>query len=174
MVPEIEGSNPSPGAKNKHFRRAAYFVWYNIAMNRDFVENIAPNDYKIRGSYSLAKKMDLGDYCLIFVSGVQAPKDENHRVTTDNIEEQTTLVFEDIAKILSQANATLDDVVKAVIYITDMNDFDKISKIRSEYFSNSMPVSTLVEVNRMTRDGAKIEIEVTAIVKKKVLKAVFE
>jgi enamine deaminase RidA (YjgF/YER057c/UK114 family) len=47
-----------------------------------------------------------------------------------------------------------------------MNDFDKISSIRGEYFKNAMPVSTLIEANRMTREGAKIEIEVTAIVKK--------
>jgi enamine deaminase RidA (YjgF/YER057c/UK114 family) len=47
-----------------------------------------------------------------------------------------------------------------------MNDFDKVSKIRGEYFKNSKPVSTLVEVNRMTRTGAKIEIEVTAILEK--------
>jgi enamine deaminase RidA (YjgF/YER057c/UK114 family) len=47
-----------------------------------------------------------------------------------------------------------------------MQDFDKISPIRAEYFKNSMPVSSLIEANRMTREGAKIEIEVTAIVKK--------
>jgi 2-iminobutanoate/2-iminopropanoate deaminase len=85
---------------------------------------------------------------------------------TDDVEEQTKLVFEDISKILGQAGASLDDVVKAVIYITDMQDFDKISPIRAEYFKNSMPVSSLIEANRMTREGAKIEIEVTAIVKK--------
>lgn len=134
--------------------------------NEDFIENIAPEDYKTRGSYSPAKKIDLGSFYQIYVSGVQAPKDDNHRVVTDDVEEQTTLVFEDISKILAQAGATLDNVVKAVIYITDMNDFDKISKIRGEYFKNSKPVSTLVQVNRMTRHGAKIEIEVTAIVKK--------
>ena len=61
------------------------------------------------------------------------------------------------------AGANLDDVVKAVIYLTDMKDFDVVARIRNEYFKNSMPVSTMVEVNRMTRDGAKIEIEVTAI-----------
>lgn len=133
---------------------------------KDFIKNIAPEDYKTRGSYSPAKKVDLGAYYQIYVSGVQAPKDDNHKVVTDDVEEQTKLVFEDISQILSQADATLDDVVKAVIYITDMNDFDKISKIRGEYFKNSMPVSTLVEVSRMTRDGAKIEIEVTAIIKK--------
>jgi 2-iminobutanoate/2-iminopropanoate deaminase len=135
-------------------------------MTKEFIENIAPDDYKTRGSYSPAKKIDMGNFYLVYVSGVQAPKDDNHRVITDDIEEQTDLVFKDISKILAQADATLDDVVKAVIYITDMNDFDKISAIRGEAFKNSMPVSTLVQVDRMTRDGAKIEIEVTAIVKK--------
>jgi 2-iminobutanoate/2-iminopropanoate deaminase len=135
-------------------------------MNKDFIENIVPGDYKTRGSYTPAKKIDMGAFYLIFVSGIQAPQDDNHKVITDDIEEQTKFVFEDIIKVLGQANATLDDVVKAVIYITDMDEFDKISKIRADYFKNSMPVSTLIEANGMTREGAKIEIEVTAIVKK--------
>lgn len=135
-------------------------------MSKDFIKDILPEDYKTRGSYTPAKKIDMGSYYFIFVSGVQAPKDDHHKVVTDDVEEQTKLVLEDIVKILGQADASIDDVVKAVIYITDMNDFDKISAIRGEYFKNAMPVSTLVEVNRMTRDGAKIEIEVTAMVKK--------
>jgi len=135
-------------------------------MDKDFIKDIVPGDYKTRGSYTPAKKVDLGAFYFIFVSGVQAPQDDNHRVVADDIEEQTKLVFEDIIKILKQADASIDDVVKAVIYITDMNDFDKISAIRAEYFKNAMPVSTLVETNRFTRDGAKIEIEVTAVIKK--------
>ncbi|PIR85268.1 hypothetical protein COU15_01605 [Candidatus Kaiserbacteria bacterium CG10_big_fil_rev_8_21_14_0_10_45_20] len=135
-------------------------------MSKDYIKDIAPDDYKKRGVYTPAKKIDMGNFYQIYVSGVQAPKDDSHKVVTDDIEEQTKLVFEDIKKILEQAGATLDDVIKAVIYITDMNDFDKISKIRGEYFKNSMPVSTLVEVNGMTRVGAKIEIEVTALVGK--------
>lgn len=136
-------------------------------MANDFITNIFPADYKTRGSYTPAKKIDLGSFYLIFVSGIQAPKeDDSHRVITDDVEEQTKLVFEDIIAILNQAGASIDDVVKAVIYITDMNDFDKISAIRAEYFKNAMPVSTLIEANRMTRDGAKIEVEVTAVVKK--------
>jgi len=135
-------------------------------MANDFIENIVPGDYATRGSYTPAKKIDYGNFYQLFVSGVQAPKDDSHRVVTDDIEEQTKLVFEDITKILALAGATLDDVVKAVFYITDMKDFDKISAIRGEYFKNSQPVSTLVEVNGMTREGAKIEIEVTAIINK--------
>ena len=135
-------------------------------MDKKYIKNIVPDNYKTRGSYTPAKKIDMGNFYQIYVSGIQAPKDDNHNVVTNDVEEQTRLVFEDIKKILGQAGATLDDVIKAVIYITDMNDFDKISKIRGEYFKNSMPVSTLVEVNGMTRAGAKIEIEVTAIVEK--------
>ncbi len=135
-------------------------------MSKDFIKDIVPEDYKTRGSYTPAKKIDLGDYYLIFVSGIQPPQDDNHRVVTDNVEEQTKLVFEDIIKLLKQADATIDDVVKAVIYITDMKDFSKISAIRADYFKDAMPVSTLIEANSMTRDGAKIEIEVTAFLKK--------
>lgn len=135
-------------------------------MNKKHIENIDLEGYKRRGSYTPAKKVDMGSFYQIYVSGVQAPKNDNHEVVTDDVEEQTRLVFEDIKKILKQAGATIDDVIKAVIYITDMNDFDKISKVRGDYFKNAMPVSTLVEVSRMTRSGAKIEIEVTAIVEK--------
>lgn len=130
------------------------------------IENIVLEDYKTRGSYTPAKKIDMGNYYMIYVSGVQAPKNENHEVVTEDVAEQTRLVFEDIEKILNCAGANLDNVVKAVIYLTDMNDFDIVSSIRGEYFKKSMPVSTLVEVNGMTRKGAKIEIEVTAILEK--------
>jgi Putative translation initiation inhibitor, yjgF family len=131
------------------------------------IENVVPSEYKIKGVYTPAKKIDLGNCYLIFVSGVQAPKkDDSHKVVTDDIAEQTKLVFEDINNILKQANASLDDVVKAVIYLTDMKDFDIVSPIRAEYFKNSMPVSTMVEINKLARDGAKIEIEVTALIEK--------
>lgn len=103
-------------------------------MNKSYIQNIAPADYQIKGIYTLAKKIDMGNFYQIYVSGVQAPKDDTGRVVTDDIGEQTKLVFESIEKILKQAGATLDDVVKAVIYVTDMNEFKKVSKIRGEYF----------------------------------------
>ena len=48
----------------------------------------------------------------------------------------------------------------------DINDFSVVSPIRAKYFKNSMPVSTMVGVNGFVRAGSKIEIEVTAIIKK--------
>ena len=130
------------------------------------IENINLENYKTRGGYSPAKKIDMGDFYLIFVSGFQAPKNENNEIVTTDIAEQTRLVFNEIERTLEKAGASLDNVVKAVIYLTDMNDFSVVSPIRDEYFKNSLPVSTMVEVNAMTRKGAKIEIEVTAILEK--------
>ena len=68
--------------------------------------------------------------------------------------------------ILKQAGASLDDVVKAVIYLKDINDVEIVSPIRAKYFKNSMPVSMMVGVNGFVISGSKIEIEVTAIIKK--------
>ncbi len=117
-------------------------------------------------TYTQAKKIDIGNCYLIFVSGIQPPVNENKIVTTDDIAEQTKMVFEEIQKSLDFAGASMGDIVKAVIYLTNMTDFDIVSKIRAEYFQNSKPVSTLIEVNKFTRCGAKIEIEVTAILPK--------
>jgi len=131
------------------------------------IENIHPEDWQeTRGIYSPAKKIDLGNVYLIFVSGQQVDKNEKNEVITDDIEEQTERVFQAIKKTLKAANASIDDVVKAQIFLTDMHDFPKVSAVRDRWFAKSRPVSTLVEVNAMTRKGAKVEIEVTAIVKK--------
>jgi len=131
------------------------------------IENIYPEGWQeTRGTYSPAKKIDLGNVYLIYVSGQQVGKNENNEATTDDIEEQTELVFQALEKTLKAANASIDDVVKAQIFFTDMNDLSKVSAIRDRWFAKSKPVSTLVEVGAMTRKGAKIEIEVTAIIKK--------
>ena len=130
------------------------------------IENIKPDGYVMKGVYTPAKKIDLGDSYLIFVSGVQAPKGEFNEVATEDVAEQTKLIFEEINDILKQAGASLDDVVKAVIYLKDINDFEVVSPIRAEYFKNSMPVSTMVEVGGFVRKGSKIEIEITAIINK--------
>lgn len=131
------------------------------------IETIYPEDWQgTRGIYSPAKKIDLGNIYLIYVSGQQVKKNENNEVITNDVEEQTELVFQAIEKTLRAANASMDDVVKAQIFLTDISDFPKISTIRDKWFAKNKPVSTLLEVSAMTRKGAKIEIEVTAVVKK--------
>ncbi|MFA7302739.1 MAG: RidA family protein [Candidatus Paceibacterota bacterium] len=139
----------------------------NSAIPGDTIENIYPDDWQeTRGVYSPAKKIDLGSVYLIFVSGQQVGKNADNEAATDDIAEQTELVFQALEKTLAAADASLDDVVKAQIFLTDMADFRKVSIIRDKWFAKSKPVSTLVEVKAMTRKGAKVEIEVTAVIKK--------
>ena len=131
------------------------------------IENICPEIWqKTRGIYSPAKKIDLGNAYLIYVSGQQVGKNENNEAVTDDIEEQTEIVFQALEITLKEAGASIDDVVKAQIFLTDIDDLSKVSAIRDKWFAISKPVSTLVEVSAMTRKGAKVEIEVTAVIKK--------
>ena len=140
---------------------------YNKFMEVIMIENIGPKGWQqTRGVYTPAKKIDLGSCYLLFISGQQARKNENNEAFSDDIALQTESVFESLNSILLAANASMKDVVKAQIFLTDMNDFAVVSKIRDKWFAESKPVSTLVEVNGMTRRGAKVEIELTAIIKK--------
>lgn len=131
-----------------------------------FKENVMPKDAaEIMGAYSHGKKVDLGNYYMIFVTG-QIAQDSNGNVVCDDIEGQTEYVFNQIQNILNEAGSSLDDVVKTQIFLTDINDFSKVSPIRNKYFENSKPVSTLVEVSSLVKKGCKIEIEVIAIKEK--------
>lgn len=129
---------------------------------------INPDNFThIMGSYSHGVKIDVSDSEMIFTTGEIAMDKDGNPVAPHDIEKQTVYVFESLQTILREAGSSLDDVVKAVIYVTRMDDFAKISPIRNKYFANSKPVSTLVEINKTVKAGCDIEIEVIAIRKKK-------
>lgn len=115
------------------------------------------------GSYSHGYKVDLGNAELIFTTGQIALDKNGDIVSPDDVTGQAEFVFQSLEKILNEAGSSLDDAVKATIYVTDMSDFAKISKVRNKYFKKSEPVSTLVEVKKLVKDGCKLEIDVTAV-----------
>ena len=63
---------------------------------------------------------------------------------------------------MTEAGATLEDIAKVTVYITDMGDLDAIHEIRREYFTATRPASTMVEVSRLVNDDMLIEIEAIA------------
>src|SRR3989338_2936114 len=74
------------------------------------------------GAYSHGYKVDIGDSQMIFTTGqIDLDKDGNV-VGIGDIEKKTEFVFESLQNILNEAGASLDDVVKATIYVTDIND----------------------------------------------------
>lgn len=127
-------------------------------------EKITSPNLKPLGAYSQGIKIDLGNKMMILVTGQLAADETGQPLAPNDIETQTHLVFQNIKTVLEAAGASLDNVVKAQIFLTDMAQFAKVSAIRNDYFAVAQPVSTLVEINRTVIAGCDIEIEVMAII----------
>lgn len=123
---------------------------------------LIPKGAKPKETYSHGISVLMGNREMIFVTGQIAAKN-GKAVAPGDIEKQTEYVFSAIDDILKAGDASLDDVVKAVIYLKNINDFSKISPIRNKYFKKSKPVSTLVEMSNTVREGCDIEIDVIAV-----------
>jgi len=115
------------------------------------------------GTYSHGYKIEIGDTILIFTTGQIALDKKGNVLYPNDPAEQAEFIYESLQKILNQAGASLDDVVKTTVFVTNMNDFSKISAVRNKYFKNAEPVSTLVEVKKLVKEGCRVEIEVIAV-----------
>ncbi len=119
---------------------------------------------EIMWAYSHGLEIDLTKAKkMLFVTGQIAMDKDWNIVCEGDIEWQTEFVFESIGNILKESNVSLDDIVKVVIYVKNMEDFPKISKIRNKFLANSKPVSTLVEISNTVKSWCDIEIDVIAM-----------
>jgi reactive intermediate/imine deaminase len=106
------------------------------------------------GTYSQAVRV--GN--TIWVSG-QIPLDpETKELVTGDFEAQARQVFQNLKSIVVAAGASLDDVVKATIFLTDLSHFALVNKIMAEYFREPYPARAAVGAAALPR-GAKIEVE---------------
>ncbi len=97
-----------------------------------------------------------------FVSG-QIPIDPKTNTIVEGIEAQTRQSLENCVAILKSCGATVKDVVKAGIFISDMNNFGAINEVYGEYFSEHKPARACVEVARLPKD-VMVEIEMIAYI----------
>lgn len=97
----------------------------------------------------------------VYVSG-QGPIDpETGEVVSDDVGEQTAQTLENISAILEAADTSLDNVLKANVYVTDMDDYEAVNDVYAEYFTEPYPARAAVEVSRLPIEIA-VEIEVVA------------
>ena len=98
---------------------------------------------------------------LVFCAG-QIPLDPaTGNVVSGGIEEQTRRVCENIKNVLAGAGTSLDKVVKATVFLKDMNDFAGMNKVYGQYFSADFPARSTLQVARIPKD-CLVEIEVVA------------
>jgi 2-iminobutanoate/2-iminopropanoate deaminase len=112
---------------------------------------------KAIGPYSQA--VSVGN--LVFLSG-QIPLDPaTGEIAKGGIAEQTRRVMDNLEAVLRAAGASLSEVVKSTIYLTDLGDFAKVNEVYGSYFPNEPPARATVEVAALPR-GASIEIDMIA------------
>jgi reactive intermediate/imine deaminase len=99
---------------------------------------------------------------LLFISGCVPTDGQGNVVGGDDVTAQARKVFENIGAILAAAGATYADVARVTVYLTDVDDRPKINPVRQEFFGDTKPASTLIEVSRLAIPGIKIEVEAIA------------
>jgi reactive intermediate/imine deaminase len=106
------------------------------------------------GTYSQAVRV--GN--TIWVSG-QIPLDPaTKEMVKGDIEAQIRRVFDNLKAFVLAAGASLDDVVKATVFLTDLSHFGLVNKIMAEYFREPYPARAAVGVASLPR-GAQVEVE---------------
>ncbi|MFV8829727.1 RidA family protein [Alkalihalobacterium sp. APHAB7] len=100
----------------------------------------------------------------MFYSSGQIPLTAEGDLVTGNVQEQAHQVFKNLKAVLAAAGASLDTVVKATVFIKNMDDFPLLNEVYGEYFSTHKPARSCVEVARLPKD-VLVEIEVIALVK---------
>jgi len=100
---------------------------------------------------------------LLFVSGCIAVDGEGALVGGDDVVAQTRQVFVNLEAILGAAGASIHDVVKVTVFLTDIRDRAAVNSVREAVFGETRPASTLVEVSQLVLPDALVEIEAVAL-----------
>lgn len=113
----------------------------------------------------------VGPYCTaviygdtIYMSGMIGVDPAVQKPVSGGTLAEAKQVFENIKTVLGELGATMDDVLKTTVYLTNIGDFAEVNKLYSEYFGPNFPARTCVEVSKLPM-GLSIEVE--CIVSKK-------
>ena len=110
------------------------------------------------GPYSQAVKTDT----LVFVSGQIALDPATGSLIDSDIRTETRQAMTNLGNILIAAGSSLDKVVKATLFIRNMDDFAMINEVYGEFFSTDPPARACVEVARLPKN-AHVEVEAVAL-----------
>jgi reactive intermediate/imine deaminase len=101
---------------------------------------------------------------LVFISGMTSRRADGTIAGIGDIEAQTRQVCENLKSAVEAAGGTMDDICRVDVYVRNMEHFEKIHKVRREYFKSPPPASTMVEVTKMTSPDYLIEINAIALI----------
>ncbi len=100
---------------------------------------------------------------IVEVAGTTA-MDGEVLIGKDDVYEQTLFIFKKIEKALLEVGATLQNVIRTRMYVTNIEEWEQVGKAHAHYFSTIKPVATMVQVSRLINADLLVEIEVTALI----------
>jgi len=100
---------------------------------------------------------------LMFIAGQVALDGAGNVIGEGDMTAQYRQALENMKTVLASEGADFSDIVKITIFTTDIDEFRKAGNLRSEYFGDSAPASTLVQIERLARPVFLVEIEAIAI-----------
>ena len=116
-----------------------------------------PDAPRAIGPYSQAIRAGEWLYC----SGQIGLHPETGEIVEGGVAPQTRRVLENLAAVLAEAGASLENVVKTTVYLADMNDFSSMNEVYGAYFAAHRPARATVEVSALPR-GVAVEIDAVA------------
>jgi len=127
-------------------------------MNR---QNISTGT-KWEGQVGYSRAVRVGN--LIYVAGTVAVDEQGNLVGDGDAYAQTAFALRKIQDALVRAGASLADVVRTRIYVTDIDQWEAVGRAHGELFGQIRPASTMVEVSRLAGTGILVEVEADAVI----------
>jgi reactive intermediate/imine deaminase len=100
----------------------------------------------------------------VYVSGTVAWGDDGKLVGEGDVYVQARQALRNIERALAEASATMRDVVRTRIYLTDMERWEEAARAHAEAFAEVKPAASMVEVSRLAEPAMLVEIEAVAVV----------
>jgi len=99
---------------------------------------------------------------LVFASGQLALDPRTGQLVPGDARTQTKRIMENLKAVLTAAGSSMEKVVKATVFLRDLNDFGVVNEIYGEYFQENPPARSTVQVAKLPREAA-VETDVIAL-----------
>lgn len=114
------------------------------------------------GVHGYSRAVRIGSH--VYVSGTTASDEDGNVIGENDPYAQTVYIIEKIGRALNEAGATLADVVRTRVFVTDISRWEEVARAHAKYFDGIRPASTMIEISKLIDARQLVEIEVDAVI----------